>query len=174
MGAKPTWPVALAISFTLIFAPAASACTGADTPPSKLSVQAASDAVICLMNEQRANQGLGELGANAELAGAAQGHSGAMNRRNFFAHGNFQGRIRRSGYPAGASAWTVGENLYWGRAGRGTPAAAVAGWMNSAPHRDAILSGRYHDAGVGVAIGSPIGRRGRNTAIYTVDFGGRG
>jgi uncharacterized protein YkwD len=167
-------PFAIALVLGLLAAPAASACEGADAPPSQLTVEGAREAVVCLINETRSNHGLGALGQDGRLNGAAQGHSNAMNRRNFFAHGNFERRIRRSGYLAGASSWAIGENIYWGQAGRGTPAGAVAGWMNSPPHREAILNGRYRDLGIGIAVGSPNGGGGGNTAIYTADFGDRG
>ena len=58
-----------------------------------------------------------------------------------------------------------------GQAGRGTPTVAVAAWMASPPHREAILSGRYRDVGIGVAMGSPVYGEGATAAIYTADFG---
>jgi uncharacterized protein YkwD len=45
--------------------------------------------------------------------------------------------------------------------------------MKSPPHRYSMLSGRYRDVGIGVAIGSPAGGGGGDTAIYTVNFGYR-
>jgi hypothetical protein len=34
-----------------------------------------------------------------------------------------------------------------------------------------MLSRRFRNIGVGVAMGSPVGGGGGNTAIYTADFG---
>ena len=65
------------------------------------------------------------------------------------------------------------ENIRWG-AGRGSPKAAVASWMNSPAHRHALLGGHYRHLGVGVALGSPTGGGEGNTAIYTATFGYRG
>ena len=112
------------------------------------------------------------------LERAAQRHSKSMDERNYFSHvgpggSSPQSRIQSTGYMSGASAWGIAENIRWGRAGRGSPKAAVAAWMNSAAHRSALLSGRYEHVGVGVAIGSPTGGGENNTAIYTATFGYR-
>jgi uncharacterized protein YkwD len=164
------------IALLLIGGPTASAlaCPNDGVVPSALDPVAAGDSVLCLINERRANQGVGALTEDPRLDGAAQGHSASMDVHNFFAHGSFQRRIARSGYLAGASSWAIAEDLHWGPAGRGTPAGAVAAWMASRPHREALLSGRYRDVGIGVVIGSPIHGKGGNSAIYTADFGVRG
>lgn len=164
------------LALLMLAGPQASAlaCPNDSVQPSALNEAAARDAVLCLINERRASQGLGALTEDPRLDGAAQGHSAAMNARNFFAHGNFQRRIARSGYLAGALSWAIAENLHWGRAGPGSPQGAVAAWMASRPHRAALLSGRFRDVGIGVAKGSPIRGTGGNSAIYTVDFGFRG
>jgi uncharacterized protein YkwD len=154
-------------------ATASAFCENQGKTPSELTPQQAADSVVCLINERRAAHGVGALGSDARLASAARGHSAAMDARNFFAHGDFQGRIARSGYLAGASSWAIAEDLRWGRAGRGSPKVAVAAWMASPPHREAMLSGRYRDLGVGVAIGSPTRGGDANSAIYTADFGVR-
>jgi uncharacterized protein YkwD len=150
------------------------ACSNDALEPSALDQASAREAVLCLINERRANQGLGALTGDPRLDGSAQGHSAAMNARNFFAHGNFQRRIARSGYLSGASSWAIGENLHWGSAGLGSPQGTVAAWMASRPHRGALLSDRFHDVGIGVSMGSPIRGKGGNSAVYTVDFGFRG
>jgi uncharacterized protein YkwD len=168
--------IAALVALLMIGGPTASAlaCENDAMAPSVLDENTAREAVLCLINERRQNQGLGALSDDSRLDGAAHGHSSSMNAHNFFAHGNFQRRITRSGYLSGASSWAIGEDLYWGQAGRGTPAGAVAGWMASRPHRENLLSSHYHDVGIGVVMGSPIRGKGGNSAIYTVDFGTRG
>jgi uncharacterized protein YkwD len=155
-------------------ASAAATCLNEGQTPSAMTEQMGRDAILCLINERRAENGLGPLTEEHRLEVAAQGHSVSMNRRNFFAHGDFQGRIARTGYLAGASSWAIGENLRWGSGGLGSPKSAVSAWMASAGHRREILSGRYRDIGIGVAMGSPMRGQGGNSAIYTADFGFRG
>jgi len=144
--------------------------------PSQISTMEARYAVWCLINEQRSANGLPALAASPELGRAAQRHSRAMNRRNFFGHlgdGSPASRARRAGYTKNRSFWTLGEALEWGRGKLGTPAHAMSAIMGSPIHRAEILDARYRDVGVGVAKGSPRGRGGRNAAIYTVDLGAR-
>jgi uncharacterized protein YkwD len=108
------------------------------------------------------------------LASAARGHSAAMDASNFFSHdgdGSMIDRVRASGYLAGAATWMVGENIAWGSGRQGSPKATVGRWMASPGHRSTMLSSRFRDIGVGVAIGSPVAGGGANAAIYTADFG---
>jgi uncharacterized protein YkwD len=162
----------------LLAAPAtASACPDEDSLPPELGVQAARDSVLCLINERRREHGLGKLRSDPRLERAAQDHSASMDAGNFFAHNAPNGstplsRIRSTGYLSGAGSWGIAENIRWGAAKQGTPDLAVIRWMASAGHRQAILSPRYRQIGIGVAIGSPTGDGG-NAAIYTTDFGYR-
>ena len=117
---------------------------------------------------------LGRLAPDPRLERAARGHSEAMDSSNFFSHdgdGSPIDRVRASGYLAGASTWMVGENIAWGSGGQGSPKATVARWMASPAHRSGMLSRRFRDIGVGVAMGSPSGGGGANSAIYTANFG---
>jgi uncharacterized protein YkwD len=165
----------------LIAAPAAMgrssggpACPYSGQSPSNLTPAQAEQSVTCLINKARRGNGARPLGPDPRLASAAGGHSAAMDSSNFFSHdgdGSPVDRIRASGYLAGASTWMIGENIAWGGGRQGTPKATVARWMGSAMHRSTILSRRFRDIGVGVAIGSPLGGGGGNSAIYTADFG---
>jgi uncharacterized protein YkwD len=155
---------------------ARAACPAQWHSPSRMSVQEARSSLYCLINEQRAANGLGTLTANASLGQAAEHHSRAMKTRNFFGHepdGPAARRARRRGYMAGASWWMVGESLGWGRGDRGTPGGILAAMMASPTHQAVLLDGRFRDIGVGVAMGTPLPGRARNAAIYTVDLGVR-
>ena len=77
-------------------------------------------------------------------------------------------RARKAGYPGR----TLGEDIGWGTYDLGTPSAIVAAWMKSPPHRAIILSGRFREIGVGVAIGTPSNRT-HTGAVYTLDVGRR-
>ena len=149
---------------------AAAGCPGADTVPSGVNTAAVRAAVLCLVNVQRAANGLGALTDNGPLTVAAQAHSDDMVSAGYFSHTSldgrdFAGRISAAGYGGAAMA----ENIAWGAGSRSTPAQIVTGWMNSAGHRANILNGSLSTSGVGVAAGSPTGGSG---ATYTHDFGG--
>ena len=88
---------------------AAGACVGEAKGPRRLTEGMARQAVLCLINQRRAHAGLGALQENASLDHSAQGHTVAMVKHNSYSHGNPLRRIRRTGYLAGASAWTVGR-----------------------------------------------------------------
>jgi uncharacterized protein YkwD len=150
---------------------AALACPNSGTAPANMSGAEAEASVTCLVNKARRSHGVRRLTWDPGLHAAAQGHSAAMDAGNFFGHGDTLGRIRASGYLGGASAWSVGENIHFGIGRRGSPKATVARWMRSSIHRTTMLSRRFRNIGVGVAMGSPIGGLGGNSAIYTADFG---
>ena len=103
--------------------------------------------VLRLSNIFRAENGLAPLVANAELAEAAQSHSEAMAKRDFFAHTDLNGkepwdRAQAAGYDYSA----IAENI---AAGQRTPEQVVNGWINSPGHRRNLLNPTYTDLGVG-------------------------
>jgi uncharacterized protein YkwD len=152
------------------------ACPGANRTPAQLTVKEARASVVCLINQRRKHNGLRKVRPDRRLERAAQRHSRSMDAYNFFDHESPGGsdpvsRIQATGYLAGARSWAVGENIRWGSGGLGTPRVAVEEWMASSSHRRVMLSGRYREIGIGVAIGSPVGGPGNDAAIYTADFG---
>jgi uncharacterized protein YkwD len=161
----------------LIAAPAASAdsgCPHSGKSPTNLTAAQAEQSVVCLINKARRHNGARRFTSDPRLESAAGGHSAAMDSSNFFSHegnGSLIDRVRATGYLGGASSWMVGENISWGTGGQGSPKATVARWMSSPAHRSNMLSRRFRDIGVGVALGSPMGESGLNSAIYTADFG---
>ena len=150
----------------------ASACVGEAKAPGKLTEQMAREAIVCLINERRTHAGLGTFTENGNLDASAQRHAVAMAKHNRYSHGNAARRIRRTGYLAGATSWTIGENLAWGFGRIGSPKHIVMEWMRSREHRRALLGG-FRDVGVGVTKGAPFPHFGHNTATYTVDLGSR-
>jgi len=147
-----------------------SGCQGANRVVDASHLGLAQSATLCLLNQERRRYGLAPLHASEPLARIARGHSLAMVRGHFFAHGAFLGRIQSSGFLSGARSWAAGENIAWGGGRLSTPAAIVDGWMHSPPHRANILNGGFRWIGVGVAVGTPNGGGG---ATYTTDFGAR-
>jgi uncharacterized protein YkwD len=169
--------VAASVASLLAPATAAAACAGAGTRPTPATLDRAGDATICLINQARAQHGLGALRAKSALERAAAAHSRDMVRRDFFSHSSPSGstpqqRIDRTGYLDGARSWAIGETIAWGTGGYATPASIVRSWLHSPGHRAILLDGDYHDLGVGIAVGAPSA--GAGGATFTGDFGARG
>jgi uncharacterized protein YkwD len=158
-------------------APARAAdCADADLMPNQTTVPQFNAATLCLLNQDRASSGLAPLTENAQLDSSALVHSDEMRQVGFFAHESpdgspFQNRIIDTGYLAGTSSWSVGENIAWGSWALGTPQAINTAWMNSPHHRDNILDHGYREIGVGSVIGSPTDANNAGAMIVTHDFG---
>jgi len=161
--------------FAVPSASAAGACSAANASAAKASKRALVRATLCVLNTERARHRLRPLRLNRKLSRAARRLSRAMALRKFFSHtslggASFVDRIRSTGYLSGARSWSVGENIAYGSGSRSTPRSIGSAWMNSPPHRANILSSSYRSIGIGVAAGTPVGRRG---GTYTTDFGRR-
>ena len=157
-------------------APALAACVGADAAPSD---PAAIPATLCLLNEQRAENGLPAFTESTPLDGASSAYARRMVAQQFFDHvspdgGTMLGRIKASGWVASTMSWTVGENIAWGSGDLGTPASIVDQWMHSAGHRANILNGSFAEIGIGIASGAPISGVDLPAGTYVTDFGSRG
>ncbi len=161
------WPL-LAIALVLV------ACA-VGAPPAGAAAGTRSAEVLRLLNAARAHHGAPPLRADRRLARAAAAHSRDMVANRYFAHRSRTGerpsrRIARTGWMDGRRRWHVGENLAWGTLRKARPAAIVAAWLRSPPHRRIMLGRRYRVVGVGVVRGLPFAgsRYGRT---YTADFG---
>lgn len=160
-------------------APAAAAqCSGADNSPKALSAKRASQLVICLVNKERRQRGMGSLNRVGNLVRAASGHTAEMKRSDCFAHTcpgepSLTGRLSKADYLPCDCRWEAGENIAWGAgSSQGSPRAVVGAWMNSGEHRARILDGSYEHIGVGFRHGSPFGGS-KKQATYTLDFGAK-
>ncbi|MBV9818908.1 MAG: CAP domain-containing protein [Solirubrobacterales bacterium] len=120
------------------------------------------DAVVCLINKQRAVHHLPGLSANPRLDNSAQGWTDEMVRHRSFTHGaDFAGRISAAGFD-----WSnAGENIAFGYQ---TPSQVVGGWMASTGHCQNILSPVFREVGTGVSDG--VASRG-SPGTWTQDFG---
>jgi uncharacterized protein YkwD len=166
---------AAATLVAVVAAPApalAAGCANANVNPNDVSLGSAKDATLCLLNRQRAAHGLRRLSDNSRLDLASQRHANDMSDRHYFEHGDFVGRIRSAQYLKNARGYTVGENIAWGSFDYATPASIVDAWMHSPGHRANILNGRFHEIGLGVARGAPIGGQ-QDGGTYVTDFGTR-
>lgn len=174
---KSAAAVVAALAVLLVSVPSASAeaCSAANATASQAGKRALVRATLCVLNAERARHNLRRLRLNGNLSTAARRHSRAMVRRKFFSHDSVDGasfvdRIRSAGYLSGASSWYVGENIAYGSGTRSSPRSIGTAWMKSAPHRANILRPSFREIGIGVALGTPVGRGG---ATYTTDFGQR-
>ena len=148
------------------------ACAGAAGVPGTAGGAALRRALYCLINAERARQGLRALRRSRRLAGAAGRQASDMVMRGYFDHERagwtLHGRLRAAGWSGGLAA----ETIAWGCGRLGVPRAVLDGWLASPPHRQIVL-GPFSRAGVGLAIGSP-GPLGCSAAgTWVLDVGGR-
>jgi len=145
----------------------ADGCANADVRASHASVPAMRDAVVCLVNHERARYGLPRLLQVHKLTRSAQNYTAEMVRGDFFSHtapnGSTPGaRIAATGY-----RWSwAGENI---ASGYPTPLAVVTGWMHSQGHCYNMLAPVFRDIGVGVSPYPVAGASEPST--WTQDFG---
>ena len=154
----------------------AARCPAATGIPTAANLASEDDAIVCLINNQRARRGLHPLRRDGDLREAARRQASDMVRRSYFSHvtpggASFGDRIRAAGYGHG-QAWRAGEALGWGTGPRATPSALVSEWLASPGHRHLLLDPGFRELGVGIAPGAPRpGNAGLPGATYAVDFG---
>lgn len=186
---KRSSPVALALAGlaagAIVFTPSAQAgaatarCENVRVSPAE-DTQLATQAILCLLNHERAGRHLRRLRISTNLTRAASGHSKDMVKRRYFAHTTpanvtFDHRIRRARYAPDGSA-KLGENLAWGMGDPALPIEIVRGWMASPEHRANILEPAYRSIGIGISAGVPVDATASSAAsgaTYTTDFGSR-
>jgi uncharacterized protein YkwD len=165
------------VAFALLagLAPAgasAGSCNFGGKRANEIKGQEARQSIKCLVNKQRNNRGKGGYSSDSRLVKAADKHSGVMASKGCFSHQcpgerSLLGRLQSVNYIVGGlSAYAYGENIAYGARGSSTPRQMMKKWMNSPPHRAAILSGKFKEMGVGFE------NRG-DKGYYTIDFGFR-
>jgi uncharacterized protein YkwD len=119
--------------------------------------------IASLINAERQKNGLPTLTLNSSLTTAAQNHAADMACNSMLSHTGSDGsyvntRVVRAGYSPSYSE----EIIYAG----GGPQAAFNWWMSDKLHRDAILSDKSTEMGIGYAFldSSTYG------GYFTVDF----
>ena len=147
-----------------------------DALPVELTRGHAREAILCLVNQERAAAGLSPVEQDRRLERASQRHTETMNRTGCFTHkcpGEAGLERRLSRYLAGhLRRYRYCEVTAWGTTTFATPRLIVDRLMNSPLHRAKILSPIFEAAGVGFVVGThesglPLG------GIYTIDFGMR-
>jgi uncharacterized protein YkwD len=152
-------------------------CARAAAVADDTTLSQATDAVLCLVNSERSQRGLGLLRASSELTTSARAHSFDMVRRQYFSHVTPNGsgvrqRAERAGYMRDGQVGKVGETIAWGTEQLGTPAELVRSFMASPGHRRVMLDKAYRDVGIGLVLGAPVDVSGAG-ATLTLNFGRR-
>lgn len=156
-------------------------CGGADFPGSDSGFERE---VLRLINGIRMNAGLYPLKLVDLITAAARFHATDMSEENYFSHTSYD---RVNGELVESCQWNDRLRTYysdwnWGSeniaAGFGTPQSVVDGWMNSAGHRNNILSPNNWETGVGFFKGNGSYRNywvqdfGRRPNVYPVVING--
>ena len=103
--------------------------------------------VVRLINEIRAQNGLGQLSVNTELSRVARIKSQDMHDKRYFSHTSpTYGSPFDMMTAFGIRYRTAGENIAMGYR---TPQSVVDGWMNSPGHRANILNANFTQIGMG-------------------------
>lgn len=113
-----------------------------------VKLSADEQAVLDDTNAERKKAGLDPLTVDAKLLAAARGHAANMAKTDRLDH-TLDGltaadRVKAAGYEFSRT----GENIAWNQK---TPKAAVAGWMQSAGHKENLLNTDFTQIGVAAA-----------------------
>lgn len=165
-------------SATEITAVLATPCQNTELTPGAGNLALVQAAVLCLVNQERAQSGRTPLILNASLEQAAEGHCAELVADDYFAHISPGGetpvqRINATGYiPSPSDGYAIGENLAWGTLSLSTPKAIVAAWIASPGHLANILESQYTETGIGVtpAVPASLGE-GEPGSTYAQEFG---
>jgi uncharacterized protein YkwD len=146
-------------------------CATAGSGPDTTPLDAQEQAFLGIINNYRAQNGLGKLTACRSLNRAAQGHSEDMRDNNFFSHGGLNGsspwdRACWACYELGCGPKTaMAENI---AAGNSNAQTTFTQWKNSPGHNANMLKGNIKYIGIGRATGGgPFG------VYWTNIFGGK-
>lgn len=156
----------------------ATPCQNTELTPAPDNLPLVREAVLCLINRERAEHNLTPLKADPQLEAAAEGHCAELISADYFAHVAPDGetpvdRIKQTGYIANESdGYVIGENLAWGTYTLATPQSIVSAWIASPGHLANILESRYRETGIGVepAVPESLGE-GNPGATYAQEFG---
>jgi uncharacterized protein YkwD len=140
--------------------------------------QRAAAAILCTVNRVRAIHGARALRASRQLTGSASAHSAEMIAGGYFSHSSPDGsgvrrRAMRSGYVRRGHRTLLDETIAWGSGRFASPNQLVESFLQSAPHRRALLDRRYRDLGIGLVLGAPDRNAWGPAATLTLDFGRR-
>lgn len=129
----------------------------------------AQKSILCFTNYARAKRGLKSYRTSSKLKWSSNRKAGDILRCDDFSHEacgrTFTFWIKRSSF----SGCSIGENIAWGSGTLGESRSIFKAWMNSPPHRGAILSSGYRVMGVGLKAGRLGGYSGAR--VWVQNFG---
>lgn len=131
------------------------------------SLDAEEQTMLRLINDYRAQNGLGQLAASIAITRAAEWHSADMAARNYFSHIDSQGRnpfVRMAAFGYNYQT-AMGENI---AAGYNDAVRTFNQWKNSAGHNATMLNPNYKVIGIAREYGASSTYRW----YWTTDFGG--
>ena len=153
-------------------------CQNTELTPEAANLALVREAVLCLINRKRAENGERPLIASPLLEEAAEGHCQELISADYFAHVSPSGetpvdRIRDTGYiPSPDDGYVIGENLAWGTYQLSTAQSIVSAWFASPEHLANILESQYRETGIAVtpAVPESVGA-GAPGATFAQEFG---
>jgi uncharacterized protein YkwD len=148
----------LALAASLAFSTAAA---GAPVPVAAgLTVAAAEQQMVGLLNGDRQKGGLIAVRVDSRLMAIARARATDMATRHYFAHHDPDGRnVFDMLNERGITWYGAGEIISWDTYPLAESAGvANQGWLDSAGHRDILMSTDYNYVGVGLATDTSNGR----------------
>lgn len=127
-----------------------------------LTVTAAEQAMLNLLNGDRTNAGLVPIRVDSRLTAIARARSVDMASKGYFGHTQPDGRTVFDIIQAKGIKWYgAGEIIAWNSMPTLTDSAAAAnnGWLASSGHRAIVMSSSYNYIGVGLAVDVPTGKK---------------
>jgi uncharacterized protein YkwD len=128
-------------------------------------------AMDCMVNFARRQEGLGELADTDALAQSAHDKSLDIFSCDSFSHyacgREFTYWMKETGYMS-TPCWRVGENLAWGTGEYGSVRSIFTAWMRSPDHRANVL-GDFDETGLSLRVGTLEGNPG--TRVWAQHFG---
>jgi uncharacterized protein YkwD len=156
-GAERAWSMYLA---------PAGACAVADDASAPAASQ--TRAVACLVNWARRQEGRTRLLRRSALRRAAELKGQSVASCGQFSHTPCGAAITSGVNAAGYRYAAFGENLFAGT-GSVTPRQVVTAWLNSPPHRETMLSGRFRHLGAAPVRASGLLGSG-DAVVWTATF----
>lgn len=107
------------------------------------------------INDARIARNLPPLRWSSKIAELAHNHSSRMMHHHFLSHNDPEYGDPGNRLSMGGVAWRAcAENIYEGYGHNDPARAAVQSWLNSAGHRQNMLSRTYTTSGIGVVVNS--------------------
>lgn len=110
--------------------------------------------VFALLNQKRAENGLSPLAWSEDMAKIARAHSIEMAEYNYFSHKGLNGSmVNDRADELGISDWrSIGENIAFNQGYENPGEFAIECWLKSASHYQNLMSRKWKQSGLGVAI----------------------